>query len=59
MYTNFGTALAVLATQIAFTAADELKIGLISDLHLHLRYNPNWSVYDDTTKEGDCMVNGG
>ena len=44
---------------MALTAADELKIGLISDLHLHLRYHPNWGVYADSSKEGDCMVNGG
>lgn len=46
------SALASLARQ-----TEALKVGLLSDLHLHLRYDPYWGPYQDD--EGDCMVNGG
>ena len=34
-------------------AANGLNVGLISDLHLHLRYDPQWGPYED--REGGCM----
>ena len=37
--------------------AEDLKIGLISDLHLHLRYDPEWGPY--SAAEGGCMHNDG
>ena len=40
---------------VASTSA--LKVGHISDLHLHLKYDPYWGPEPDD--EGDCVVNGG
>ena len=34
-----------------------LDIGVLSDLHLHLRYDPWWGSYDDA--EGGCMKDDG
>ena len=45
------------ALMSSFAAAKELKIGLISDLHLHLRYNSQWGPY--TNAEGGCMEDDG
>ena len=58
-YTSYSTALAVFAGTLLSTLGltKELKIGLISDLHLHLRYHPQWGPYSD--KEGGCMLNDG
>ena len=47
----------VIAIATLTMSAEALKVGLISDLHLHLRYDPFWGPY--TNDEGDCMVNGG
>ena len=47
----------LLALAIQRAPARELKVGLISDLHLHLKYDPQWGPYTDD--EGDCIVNGG
>ena len=59
MFRNFATALLVLGAQVAHGAKEQLKIGLISDLHLHLRYDQRWGPRTDTGEEGDCMVDGG
>jgi len=32
-------------------------VGLLSDFHLHLRYDPQWGPYTD--KEGGCMKDSG
>jgi len=31
-----------LASSMVATAADALKVGLLSDVHLHLRYDSEW-----------------
>ena len=60
MFRSFAATLVVLGAQMALADANEqLKVGLISDLHLHLRYDPRWGPHTDTGKEGDCMVDGG
>ena len=38
-------------------SATALKVGHISDLHLHMMYSPYWGPRLD--HEGDCVVNGG
>ena len=35
----------------------DIKVGLISDLHLQPNYDSNWGPYTDA--EGDCIVDGG
>lgn len=52
LFPLLGATSALLASQ-----AEALKVGLLTDLHLHLRYDPWWGPYNDV--EGDCMVNGG
>ena len=55
---SFQTALAVFAaTSANLISAKELRVGLISDLHLHLRYDPQYGSYKD--KEGGCMFEDG
>lgn len=51
--------IALLSASLGLLASDcsALKVGLISDLHLHLRYDPFWGPVPDD--EGDCIVNGG
>ena len=47
------TALAML-----FAGATSLKVGLISDMHMHLRYEKNIGVREGED-EGDCMKGSG
>ena len=53
-FKSFYTAVSAFAS---LGLADDLKVGLISDLHLHLRYDPQWSPYSHA--EGGCMHNDG
>lgn len=47
----------LLALTMATVSGKELRVGLISDLHLHLRYDAHWGPYDD--HEGGCMKKDG
>ena len=53
--------LSMLATAITVVSKNQqdggLRIGLISDLHLHLNYNSHWGPYVD--REGGCIKNSG
>ena len=42
----------LLTTSALAVATEALKVGLMSDLHLHLRYNANIGTKDKG--EGDC-----
>lgn len=46
-----------LIASIAFTAAEALKVGHISDLHLEIKYDPMLGKGDDNT--GSCSMNEG
>ena len=42
---------------LAAAGASALKVGHLSDLHLHLKYDPFWG--PEIGDEGDCIVGGG
>ena len=47
----------IVGASLALQGAHALKVGLLSDLHLHLRYNN--LIGPRLNSEGDCMLGSG